>query len=599
MKKTNLIIYSLLVLACLLAYWPVFDNEFVSYDDDVYITANEMVKKGLTAEGLDWAFTEGYRSNWHPLTYTTHMLDVSLFGLNPTGHHATNLLLHVLSTLFLFVALNMMTNRPWLSMWVTLFFGIHPMHVESVAWAAERKDVLSGLFWMLTLIAYVRYTRQSNVKRYLLVCIALACGLMSKSMLVTMPCVLLLLDGWPLRRWHFTAAKNTQSFGLGKLMLEKIPLFGLVVASSAVTFMVQRKGGAVGSLNDYSLFIRIENAMLGYLKYLWKCIYPHDMACFYPHTKAALPISQLLMVVVALLAITAICVWLFRKRPWLTIGWFWFLGTLVPVIGIVQVGWQAMADRYSYIPYIGLFIAIVWEVGRWLESRETLAKVSMGIGLMASVLLVLQTRAQVDVWQTSESLYRNALAATEGNWIAHYNLGNYLYERGDHQDAETHFREAIRIDDKYVKAFTNLGAALHKQGRYDEAIPLLERAVELDPRNVNARYNYGAALQKSNKLDQALEQFTEVIRLQPNHGEAMFYAGYLQQTKGKFKEAAALYKKATILKPNDASLLNNLGALYYQLNDYTQSVEYYERALKLDPTHADAKTNLRKAKSRL
>ena len=448
----------LLGLAILALYWPALNCDFVNYDDPTYITSNQDIQHGLNKESIAWAFKTGAASNWHPLTWLSHMLDVQLYGLNPKWHHLTNLLLHMVNSILLFLILKRMTGALWRSAMVAALFALHPLRVESVVWISERKDVLSTLFWMLTVGAYARYVEKvdgqsqhnsqqrtigasSKVKVYYgLAILFFACGLMSKPMLVTLPFVLFLLDYWPLQRFQIPELQ-----GVSRLLLEKIPFFAMAIASSVVTFIVQKQGGAVSPLTGLPFLARFGNAFIAYTRYLGKTIWPVDLSVLYPHP-GHWPIIQIIGAIVFLALITAAVIWRWRAQPYLAVGWFWFVGMLVPAIGLVQVGIQSMADRYSYVPIIGIFIMAVWGMGE-LSARLPSGKWVAGIfaGLVL-VICAVMTPLQVKFWQNSETLFLHAVDVTDDNYLAYNNLGFFYSNMGQTERAMKFYQSALKIN---------------------------------------------------------------------------------------------------------------------------------------------------------
>ena len=547
------------------------------------MTENAVVSSGFTRAGLAWAFTTGTDANWFPLTWLSHMLDVQLFGLNASGHHVTSVLLHALSTALLFLVLHQMTGMMWKSAFVAAMFALHPLHVESVAWVAERKDVLSTVFWMLTMLAYVRYTREPKVGRFILVAALFALGLMSKPMLVTLPFVLLLIDFWPLRRLG--------SRSPGQLLVEKIPLIALAVASSITTFLVQRKGGAVGSLEAFPLALRVGNGLVSYLAYIRKTIWPSDLAAFYPYR---LDVSAPAALVAAgvLVGISILAVRLARKHPYLPVGWFWYVGTLVPVIGLIQVGNQAMADRYSYVPLIGLFIIAAWGfdylAGRWKLHRLILPGLAIAAILGAAVI----SRNQVRHWRNSAQLWTHALEVTSENFVAHNNLGLALAGEGKAEEAISHYNEALRIRPSYATARTNLGAALAKQGKLDEAISNYQEVLRSKPDLAEAHMDLGAALAGQGKIDEAIGHYRDAVRLKPGFAEAYANLGLAFANQGQFDAAIAEYRKAIQLKPSFAEAHNNLGFALASQGKFAESVDHYSESIRYKPDFVLAHINL-------
>ena len=477
--KSSILVCLVLVVATGLAYWQVLHHDFVNFDDHYYVTENDRVQAGLTPEGFIWAFTTTDASNWHPLTWLSHMLDCELYGLNPGGHHLTNLLFHLASTLLLFIVFTRMTAALWRSALVAILFALHPLHVESVAWVAERKDVLSTLFWILTMWAYLHYVRHGGFKRYLLVLVAFTLGLMAKPMLVTLPFVLLLLDYWPLGRYQFGqsgAASHTamsasivprrSRSGALALVLEKTPLLALAAISSVVTYLVQQSGQAMQYMETLPLTVRIANALVSYVAYIGKTIWPANLAVFYPHPGYTLPMWQAAGAGLLLVFISIVTIRSMSRYPYLAVGWLWYLGTLVPVIGLVQVGEQAMADRYTYVPLIGLFIIAAW--GLWdLEKKWHRQKIVFALILLLP--LTVCTWRQLHYWRDSISLWEHALAVTKKNALAHNNLGGAFEEEGNAEKAIANFYEALRHDPEYLIARNNLGLALFREGKITEA----------------------------------------------------------------------------------------------------------------------------------
>ena len=461
-----------------MSYWPVINYGFINYDDPLYLTQNAHVQLGFTTESLLWALRDFGSSNWHPLTWLSHMTDWSLFGDNAGGHHGTSIALHAMNAILLFGFLRFMTGSIWRSACVAALFALHPLNVESVAWVAERKNLLSGFFGLWTLLFYALYIRRPGWKRYLPVFGACALGLTAKPMLVTLPFLLILLDYWPGRRTigMFAMAGHSSVPGEApypmrpisfyRLLSEKIPLIVLSVASIVVTLLAAERGGALKNLEHFPLTIRLGNALYAYAVYIGKIFQPLDLAVFYPHP-GSLSLWRTAGAGLLLTAVTALILRWYRERPYLCVGWFWFLGTLVPVIGLVQVGLQAMADRYVYFPLIGLLILLVWGAADLLGGRRAGLALLTGIMVILITTASIWTRQQVSYWQNSRTLFEHALAITGGNPIAHSNLAHALFGEGDWRGAEAHYREAIRIDPKYANAYDNLGAVLARQGRID------------------------------------------------------------------------------------------------------------------------------------
>ena len=564
-----------LVLVTLLVYAPVRDYPFVNFDDVQYVVENAPVSAGVTADGIRWAFSSPHAGNWHPLTWISHMIDVELFGLDAGQHHLVNLLIHTLSTVLLFVVFARMTKDVWPSALVAALFAVHPTHVESVAWIAERKDVLSGFFWILTMWVYVRYVSAPSAGRYAGVVAASVAGLLSKPMVVTLPFVLLLLDVWPLQR--------VMSRGWRPLILEKVPLIVLSLASSIVTFVVQREAGAVRALEVLPLERRIPATVLGYAEYVFKTVWPVDLAVLYPHP-AVIPVWQIAVAGSALTLITAAAGWFRRARPYLAVGWFWFLGTLVPVIGLVQVGTQRIADRYLYLPSIGLLIVAAWGTAelatRLRAPRRTLAIVALSIVATLSVL----AHRQVQHWKSSIALWEHTLQVTENNSRAHAHLGHALTAEARHDEAIAQFQRALALRPNYPEALNYLGAALARRGEAEAAVPMFRRAVELAPALPHARTNLATALAQSGQLQEAIVEYREAVGVNPNDLQARVNLGRALMTTGHTDEGAGHLLHATVA-------LLNAG----RVND---ALEQLEVVLRVSPNHPEARPLLEELAAR-
>jgi tetratricopeptide (TPR) repeat protein len=583
-----LLLVLLLSVMTLVAYWDVAGNGFVNYDDPAYVLDNRHVKEGLTLEGVAWAFTTSSLSNWHPLTWLSLMLDHDLYGMNPGGYHWTSLFLHLLAGLALFFALDRMTGQPWGSFFVAALFLVHPLHVESVAWVAERKDVLSGLFWMLGLLAYSRYVACRTFRRYLAVALFFVLGLLSKPMAVTFPFVLLLLDFWPLRRMEVGVWKS-----IGPLVVEKIPLFALSVAASAVTFWVQREGEAVASLQNLPLADRLANALVAYGQYLVKTVWPFALCAFYPHP-GSWPLREALLAAGLLLLITALVILTGRRKPCLLTGWLWYLGTLVPVIGIVQVGAQAMADRYTYLPLIGIFIMVAWAVGEAVRQSPTRRALVGAVGGGVLLLLVALTQAQVGTWRDSISLFTNALKATDGNYQAYTHLGRALTEAGRYGEAIENYRRSLRISPNYMPAYNNMGLALMELGRLDEAMAAFDRALAIKPEDGNVLFNRGEVFVRKGMLAEAVGQYRLAIRKNPYNAHFHNNLGVALTRLGKAEEAIPEYRLVIGLDPGHAGARNNLAMLLAAKGETDEAIRQFREALRLQPRFVNAHYQLSK-----
>jgi tetratricopeptide (TPR) repeat protein len=581
-----------LALATIIAYEPVRLNRFVNYDDDLYVTENPNVNKGITGESILWAFTTGHSNNWHPLTWLSHMLDCELFGLEPCWHHLSSLLFHLANTLLLFWVLKRMTGAIWQSAFVAAAFALHPLHVESVAWVAERKDVLSGFFWMLTIACYIRYTEQPGIRRYLLVFLVFALGLMAKPMLVTLPFVLLLLDYWPLGRLQWGNQTDNQRWSVWSLVKEKVPLFILTIASSVITFIVQQKGGAMDVGESYSLGVRISNALVCYVSYLIKTAYPVGLAVLYPHPGDSLPMWQVIVSLLIIVAASVVVIYAGRRWRYLATGWFWYLGTLVPVIGFVQVGAQAMADRYTYLPSIGIFIIAGWgasEVGARWRYRGTVLGVCAGI-VLADLLIC--TRLQVRYWQDNFKLFGHSVAVTENNFLMHDSYGGALFEKGQLDESITQFREALRINPEYLGAKRNIGIVFLKQGKIDESIKVLTEVVNSKGDRPKAHNYLGLAYAEKGELDTAIQHYKEAIRLKPDYVEAIANLGIALKEQGQVTEAIKEWERALLLNPDEPDVHYNMGLAMAEQYKYDEAIKHFSAALESKPNWAEALYNL-------
>ena len=573
----------------ILVYWPVHSHPFIGFDDDGYVTGNPRVKDGLTLKSIRWALTTNYFANWHPLTWLSHMTDVQLFGLNAGAHHMVNVAFHAANSLLLLFVLWKMTGALWRSALVAGLFAVHPLHVESVAWVAERKDVLSTFFWLLAMWAYYEYAKRPppRVGRYVLVLVLFGLGLAAKPMVVTFPCVLLLLDVWPLRRAEI--GKSPPAVWL-RLVYEKVPFFALAVVSSILTFRAQRAAGAVESLTRLPLSVRWENAIVSYWNYVAKLAWPGGMGLLYPYPKT-LAVTTVLAALAALIAISAFVVWEARARPYLLVGWLWFLGTLVPVIGIIQVGKQPMADRYSYVPSIGLFVAVVW--GGW----ELLGRLQMGKGLGWAVstaaigLYAILARQQVDQWKSGVALWTHTIEVTRDNYLAQNNLGYELARENRNGDAIPHYLAALREEPKFAAAQSNLALALVAVGRYQEAIAQFEDALRASPENYFFHGNLAFAFTHVGRLDDAISQFREAIRLKTDYVEALNGLGMTLARKGDVDGAIRQYDAALGYYSKFPEAHNNLGAALASQGRLDDAVAHFAQAIRLKPDYPDAHNN--------
>ena len=578
---------ALLCLALAAITFAVFGqtlrHEFVDFDDDWYVYENPMVARGLTLKGIVWAFTGIHAYNWHPLTWLSHELDCQLYGLHPWGHHLTSVLLHTATVIALFLVLRQMTGALWRSAFVAAVFAIHPLRVESVAWVTERKDVLSGLFFMLTIGAYVRYARRPwSLARYGLVVLLFAMGLMSKPMLVTLPLVLLLLDYWPLQR--------VEPRKLSGLVLEKLPLLALSAASCVVTLLAQN--AAIHWGGSFPAPLLLANALVACMIYLGQMVYPAGLALLYPFPHNGLSVWEVGLAATLLAGFSAAAIWQRRKQPWLLVGWLWYLMMLLPVLGVIQVGAQAHADRYTYLPQIGIYVGLTWLAAEW-GAKWQAGRAACG-GLMAAVLAVLMVCAwqQTAYWRSSETLWVRSLACTTGNDVAHYNLGVALGQKGRVEEAMVHYQSALRINPGYMDARVNLGALLLQTGRVDEAIAQLQQALQIRPDYASAHHHLGNALLQKGGVDEAIAEYRKALEIKPDYAEARNNLGNTLLQKGNVDEAILHYQQALQINPDFADARYNLGNALLQKGRVDEAIAQYQKALEIKPDCAEARYNL-------
>jgi tetratricopeptide (TPR) repeat protein len=571
-RSQAVLVYLSLTAITWLVFGQTLRHDFVNFDDHVYVYDDPLVTRGLTINGIVGAFTHAHARNWHPLTTISHMLDCQLYGLNAGGHHFTNLVLHTIAVLLLFRVLRITTGAFWPSAFVAALFAIHPLHVESVAWVSERKDVLSAIFFMLTVAAYVRYARAPSAGRYFLVAMVFALGLMSKPMVVTIPFVLLLLDYWPLRRFDKVALVESKGGIAGwlnrrpnYLFLEKTPLLVLSALSCLVTIRAQDR--ATGLLAQLPLTWRLNNALVSYIEYVRQTFWPAGLAVFYPHPNDALSVWQVALAISFLLAISAMAILLRKKHPYVLAGWFWYVGMLVPVIGIVQIGEQGHADRYTYLPHIGLFLLIAWTAAdfstAWRLRRRYLWLVATTTIAVLSYIAVVQT----SFWKNSEDLWNHTLSVTSNNDFAHNNLGFLFLRRGELDKAISHFETALKIrsgnsQPRYnlgtALVHTNLANALAREGRSEEAVMHYEEAVKLRPDYGDAYYNFGSVLFQQGRIDDAIAEWEKALAIQPNDAGAHTSLGNAFLKKGWPDKAIAHYQKAVEIDPREVNACNNM-----------------------------------------
>jgi len=564
-----------LLLSTFAVYAQVGGFDFVGYDDDRYVYNNVHVQAGLTLDSIRWAFTAVVASNWMPVTLLSHILDGQLFGMRSGMHHLVNVWIHAMSALLLFVSLRRATGARAMSAFVAFVFALHPLHVGSVAWVAERKDVLSTLFWFLAIYAYVRYTEQPSLGRYLAVAAPFCLGLLSKPMLVTFPFTLWLLDLWPLRRAQWP-----------KTMWEKLPLIALSIVASAVTYLVQ---GSAGALVAMPLATRIENAFLSYVTYIEQTFWPTRLSVFYPYPPS-IPAWQAAAAFAVILAISVLAIRAWRTRPYVTVGWFWYIGTLVPVIGLIQVGKQAHADRYMYVPMVGLSVMLAWgaaEVAvRWPQAKLTAA----AAGIVSCAACMALARMETAHWRNTETLFRQAIEVTQDNVLAEYNLATYLGLTQRYAEAIPHFEEALRVQPDYAEAHYNLGLALLSGGNCADAIPHFEAALRAKPDYPEAHYNLGGCEMTGGNYVAAIPHFEATLRAHPDDADAHHTLGAsLSRIPGRAPEAIAQFEAALRLSPDDGAAHASLGKLLASLGRTEEAIAHLEAAERIHPDPAIAK----------
>lgn len=579
--------------------WTVFGqtlgHDFVNYDDNLYIYENPNIVSGLTRPAILWAFTHGHAGTWHPLTSLSHMLDCQVFGLNAGSHHFTNVLLHTLAVVLLFLFLQQVTGAPWRSAFVAAVFAVHPLRVESVAWVAERKDVLSGVFFMLTLLAYARYVSgERSLLRYLSVAFCFALGLMAKPMLVSLPLVLLLLDYWPFRRFGSQSLGNHANFArrsnFSHLVAEKIPLFLLSLLSSLLTWWAQR--AFMRSTSEIPLVLRAENAIVSYVRYLWQLLWPADLAPFYPHPQATLSLLLVVAASVLLVAISAIVLCYGRKFPYLTTGWGWYLIMLLPVIGLVQVGEQALADRYTYLPQIGIVLAITWTAADATAGIRQLKRFVAFTAVAVTVILAWCAFHQTRYWRDSESLWLHTLAVKENNALAHNNLADVWSRSGRVDDAIRQYQAALKVMPESPVARNNLGSHFLKQGKVAEAIEEFRRVLSRDPQSIRARFSLADALMRSGRAAEAVAEYEKALAIKPDLARGHLALGHALMRAGRLADAIAQFKIAVQLEPGHAHARNSLATAFAAKQQWGEAIRCWRETLEIDPNNVAAQSGL-------
>lgn len=587
-RTRSIIILSLaLVVITLAVYWQVRNHEFINFDDNLYVTENLSVAKGITVRNIIWAFTTVDVTYWMPVTLLSHMMDVQFYGMNPGGHHLTSVFIHTSASVLLFLLLFRLTTKVWRSLFIAALFALHPLHVESVAWVAERKDVLSAFFWFLTLLFYAIYLENRKPTLYLLTLFSFMLGLMSKPMVVTLPVVMLLIDFWPLNRYNLAEQKPGGQLAtvlpqMKICLKEKIPFFACSLLFGVITIYAQHKAGAVVNIDKLPIGFRIENALMSYVKYITKTLWPQDLALYYPFPSSVF-LWQVIGSLVLLLLVSAATILVGRRYPYLPVGWFWYIITLLPVIGFVQAGMQSMADRFTYIPHIGLFMMVAWGVPdlvKDLPCRQQLLAVLAGVVIITSTVLTWQ---QLGYWQDTISLTRHTLQVTTDNYIMHYSLGVSLARKGNVDEAIHEYQEAIRINPNNSDVHNNLGVAFDSKGDLDAAIHEYREALRINPDHSNAHTNLGSAFDSKGNLDEAIHEYQEALRINPNNPDAHNNLGVAFARKGNLDEAIHAYQEALRIKPNNSDAHNNLGAAFAGKGNLDEAIKEYQKALALNP----------------
>ena len=628
------LICTILAVLTFTLYWQVRGFGSINLDDGLYVFGNHFIRQGINLAGIKWAFTSIYADNWHPLTWISHMIDVQLFGIDPGMYHIINVFFHILNTVLLLIVLERMTGALWKSAMVAALFALHPLHVESVVWISERKDLLSTFFWMVTTMGYCWYVRNRSISRYIIIVLFYILGLMSKPMLVTLPFVFLLLDDWPLNRLNIIEIEDNNSSehvkktigsdesrrALTLLIIEKIPLILCAMISCGITIYAQKSWGTVSSLNRFPIETRLANALTSYLAYLLKMLWPVNLAVFYPYPEFFNPLKVVLCALF-LLIISALAMYNARKFPYLLVGWLWYIGTLVPVIGIVQVGGQSMADRYSYIPLIGCFLMIVWGAADYFNNWRHGKIINGFIAGSVLFILIFHTWIQIGYWKNSETLMRHTIAVTENNYMAHHQLGSILFSKGDLDGAIKEYRDALQakqIAEAYqglgnvfsvkkdignaidcyskglqinpydINILNSLGCLLASMGKTVEATQYFYELFKINPYNIEAHNIFGNALLRNGKVNEAIHQFNETLRLEPQDQEAQ---RGINKAKIIQKNSEYLVAKINVLiktDPQNPALYTKLGDIYYQLGEYDEAIVPYKKALSVQPKFISA-----------
>jgi tetratricopeptide (TPR) repeat protein len=590
-KYSSILVCLFLIISAVIVYGQMLEHDFVYFDDHEYAAENSHVKAGLTIEGFKWAFSTLYAQFWHPLTWLSLMMDAQLFGAAPGGYLFTNLLLHIVNSLLLFIFFNRATKSVWQSGLVAALFALHPIHVESVAWIAQRKDVLSGFFWMLTMLAYLSFAERPGLKTYLAVLLFLIFSLMAKSMSVTLPFVLLLMDYWPLGRLRYEASAKTFLLAFLCRLREKVPLIVVSAAASVLTYVAQQSDGYIKSLAAVSLADRFSNVLISYVAYLLKMVWPFKLACFYPFPDS-FSLWRIGGALLLLLLITGLAVRSARSYPFMIVGWLWYLGTLVPVIGLVKIGVFSMADRYSYIPLIGIFFALIWGIPQLLAGINYRKAVMACLAMLTLAICLLTARNQVRFWQDGFSLFTHAQKVTSDNWFAHFALGRDLLRQEKFDAAAEQFFETLRLKPNYIPTYTNLGFTYGRQNKIPEAITYMSEAERMNPNLVEVHESLGILYEQQGDSDKANGHFNKVLEIEPENAAAHKYLGNLMAAKGELEAAIDHYAESLRIQPGDARVHYNLGLALENQDKNEKATEQYLAALKIEPDNADAHYNL-------
>lgn len=627
-KKWFLLISLFLVVTTCAVYWQVVTFDYVDYDDPAYVSENPRVLQGLNPENIRWALTANVVANWHPVTLLSLLLDSTIFGPQPWGFHLTNLLLHLACSVLLFLLMVRCTKLIWASFIVAIAFALHPLHVESVAWISERKDVLSIFFWMLTMLFYCQYVQNKKNVSYLLALLFFAFGLMSKPMLVTLPCVLLLWDYWPLERMDVLSSQSLNPVQLESkkplkfLVLEKTPFIILSAIICVVTIFAQKK--TLMSFEAFSFKERLFNALVSYVNYIAKMFYPTNLAVFYPHPQDTLQLYKVIISVIILFSVSLTAVLLGRRRKYFLIGWLWYLGTLVPVIGLVQVSEQAMADRYTYIPYTGLFIILAWGIYDFFKTRKNVKRTLIVIALLISAILMVCSFRQASYWKNTYTLFTHALEVTSekdlvynqlgvyfaannktekafeyfnsslkirpNDKYAHYNLGKLFFEQGKTDQAIEKFEQVLRLksdDINDVKTYNLLAQAFLQQNKISQAIAVCQHGLDSHPDAYKLHNLLGILFSQIDRIDDAIVEFQEALKIMPV-SDIYSNLGAMLASQGKFDQAIDVYNKAILLEPNNVKAYYNLARILMQKGNVTQAIVEFRRVIELDPRHVGA-----------